>query len=183
MKPDGRTLRRICHRLDAAGQVVVVSLRGLAVGLARKFRRGRPWIELEDLVQAALIGVCIAVAKGAGRDGDLNAYARKWAWFQLKRHYPYRPLGRSLDWQAPSGDDIKNVLADPGQPEPWSEVDAAPNPLSLLTPRQAEYFRLRFEQGLTVQEVADRVGVSKQRVSQVINAGRERLGRLLARKE
>lgn len=51
--------------------------------------------------------------------------------------------------------------------------------LDELTPRQAELLRLRFDEGLSVREIARRQGVSPSTVSRTLKRAKERLHRCL----
>lgn len=51
--------------------------------------------------------------------------------------------------------------------------------LDELTPRQAELLRLHFDEGLSVREIARRLGVSPSTVSRTLKRAKERLHRCL----
>jgi len=93
--------------------------------------------------------------------------------------HAYRAM--SLDRPRTEGDDDGGVVSDSmgGEDPAFSRAEDAATVhrlLRLLTPREREVLRLRFEEDLTQQEIGDRIGVSQMHVSRLIRQAIARLG-------
>lgn len=82
------------------------------------------------------------------------------------------PLTVGEDQDATVGDRLGTPDAELDRVEARATVDSL---LDVLTPRDREILRLRFEDDLTQEQIAKRVGVSQMQVSRILRASVERL--------
>ncbi|BCX82476.1 hypothetical protein MIT9_P2062 [Methylomarinovum caldicuralii] len=177
----------------------------LVVREACRYRRQRDSLLL-DLIQEGNLGLLRAARKfDPGRGGRFSTYAVHWIRLFIDRaaHRISTPLTMSLDEagrRRREGRTIPSLsLDDPRAPENlgellrtddtalWADLDRArlaaliEQGLDTLNRREAEILKLRFglkdEQIRTLQHIADRLGVSRERVRQIEKAALEKLRR------
>lgn len=135
--------------------------------------------QAEDLLQAALATVWLRWSRVVRHGGDVEAYVRKVlyttyvSWWR-RRSWHERPTGQDTD--RPSGGDVAAQVVE------RTVLTAA---LAELPPRQRAVLVLRFYEDLTIEQVADVMGISASSVTTHASRGLAvlRAGGLLEGKE
>lgn len=149
----------------------------LACKLAWRFYRRHPELELDDLLQVARM-TCwrAALQYDPERGFRFTSYSGRAVWYELIKYadtvFDYR---RKFSGHGEDGMPLEN-LPDPATPEAVSDWPAALLQNFLELPeRTQEIVRLYVCQGYTLCEVGQRMGISRERVRQVVSGALARL--------
>jgi RNA polymerase sigma factor (sigma-70 family) len=145
---------------------------------------GIPADELGDLASEAFLGIVRAAQKYDPAHGTrFITYATPWArqfcqrYWLVRRRKGFTAVGDRVPSFAPAGDDgtpAAEFLGGRDSRDPVSPSDLA-RLLDDLGERERSFVRLRFFDGMKLREIAERFGVTKERVRQVLVAALRRL--------
>jgi RNA polymerase sigma factor (sigma-70 family) len=154
--------------------------RGLAYKVALRHTAQYPHLT-DDIIGTALHALCVAAVHYDPESGfAFSTYAftsihrriYQWLWM-WNRPSGYRKRG---DEPGPSTQSLEELGVDPPMrglgPEEACEIrHDAEAALRRMTPREREVCRLRFWEGLKLWQIADRLGLTKQRIWQLQESG------------
>jgi RNA polymerase sigma factor (sigma-70 family) len=164
----------VCAAESAAGpsvEALIVQNRGLVYHFAGRYARLARLknIDPDDLVGEGMVALCKAAAEwradGGATFGGFAGTAVQHAVLTALRRKPYRWRHSQLP------EDAQGVELDPPdyrrQPEPGAALDVAAV-LGQLQPRDRKLLEMRYLEGLTLDEIGQRLDICTERVRQLL---------------
>ncbi len=175
--------------MDPVRNARILSLMPLVTQLAYKVRRQAPSFEVADLISEGVIGAITAVDRWNPDEGELAPYAsariRGHIWDHIRDYSPLsrdhykkvqegeeefflgsidQPISNSSDEGSMSLADL--LPADEDVIAKMLDVMAIGAVMEQLPAKHRDMLQLYYFEGLTLQQIGDRYGVSESRISQ-----------------
>ena len=141
--------------------------------------------------EMVIVQRCVAAMRGHEDAEDVaqDVKLRLWRELQAGKTYPvpfrvvvHKVIGWTLKdhW---SGRGTTVPLPDGWEPGTEDDVDGrliVAEMIDQLPPREQEVWRLQIEEGLSPDQIAERLAITRNNVDQALHRGRKRLGEMLA---